>query len=250
MKKGLIIFLIVLGVLVILGVGGFFLFKAKKPAEEGIPTPKPEGVLIEVPLEEQPYVVLIPRADGKEFTMEISNIKDANTIEYELVYLSQGLSRGVVGAINLNGETTISRKLLLGTCSRNVCKYDEGVEEGTLTLRLRGAGGTRKVTADFHLQKGVNELTSVDGKFKFTGKLPTGSYYLTMSTIGLLVPIEKEILAGPYGIFTAGSTSIKGGKVFFEDINSSAEIYAWSEKAWEKLENSQANLLSVFIAAQ
>jgi len=56
-----------------------------------------------------------------------------------------------VGTINLNGETSITRKILLGTCSRNVCKYDEGITDGVLTLRLRGAEGVVKITADFDL---------------------------------------------------------------------------------------------------
>lgn len=246
MKKVLPIIVVVL--VSLLGIGGFWVLKSKKTSIPPISVLSPEEKTVEVPLEERPYVVLIPRADGREFTMEISNIKDAKTIEYELVYLSQGLSRGVVGAVDLAGETKISRKLLLGTCSRNVCKYDEGIEEGTLTLRLRGPEGTRKFSADFYLQKGTKELTTVDEKFKFIGKLPVTTYYLTMSTIGLPGPIEGEVVGGPYGIFTSGTATIKGGQISFGGLNSLAKIYSWTGKNWQQMKTAEAPELTTFIA--
>jgi hypothetical protein len=208
MKKKLSIILPIIGALLI--IGGIFLIRAKNKTRTTSGEEEQQET-IETPLSEKPYVVLIPRADGKEFTMEISRIKDAKTIEYELVYESQGLSRGVIGSVELSsGETEVSRKLLLGSCSKDVCKYDEGVEEGTLTLRFRGDEGTRKFTADFHLQQGGQELSSIDEKFKLSGKFSSGTFYLTMSTIGLPEEMEEKVIAGPYGIFTAGSSSVKG----------------------------------------
>jgi len=234
MKKIIAIIIIILVVLG-LGIGGIFILRGRRPAKPTSPTPggKEEAVL-EVPLSERPFVTLTPRNDGREFTMEISRIKNIDTVEYELVYLSQGLSRGVIGSIDLNGQTSISRKLLLGTCSRNVCKYDEGIEEGTLTLRFRGAAGTRKFIADFHLQQGVKELTSIDGKFKLAGKLPSGAFYITMSTVGLPKEIEGKIVGGPYGVFTSGSEIVKNGVVTLSlsEKSPSAKLYSWDEKSW------------------
>ena len=159
---------------------------------------------------DRPYVALIPRADGREFTLEISRIKHAETVEYELVSESLGLSRGAVGSIKVSpGETEISREVLLGTCSRDVCKYDEGVEQGILTLRFRGSEGIRKFETDFHLQQGGSELTSIDENFKLAGKFGASTFYLTMPTIGLPQEVEEEVIAGPYGVFTPGSASVK-----------------------------------------
>jgi hypothetical protein len=208
MKKNILIAIIVVVVLA-LGIVTAFLIKGRNASKIEV-EPEEEGVLIETPLKERPYVTLTPRADGKEFTLEISRFGDAETIEYELVYLSQGLSRGVVGSVEVKGESSISRDLLLGTCSRNVCKYDEGVEEGTLTLRFRSEEGTRKLTADFHLQQGDDDLTSVDEKFTLSGNFSPTTFYITMSTVGLPEELEEgEIVAGPYGVFTAGSTAAK-----------------------------------------
>lgn len=107
--------------------------------------------LREIPADELPVVRLIPRADKREVTLEIENLKNVNSFEYELTYLANDLPRGVVGTINLEGQTKITRKILLGTCSKNVCKYDEGVKGGTLTLRLRRSDGVIKATAPFDL---------------------------------------------------------------------------------------------------
>ena len=234
MKKNLKIGLIALLALGLIGGGVFFLFKSKKPAEEEIIIPE-EGVLIKTTLDERPYVTLTSRSDGHELTLEISRIKNAQTIEYELVYLSAGLSRGVIGSINVNGDTTISRKLLLGTCSRNVCKYDEDITEGTLTLRFRASDGVRKFISDFHLQQRDETLTSIDGNFQLEGKFSLTAFYLTMSTIGLPKEIEDQPVSEIYGVFTVGSKTIKNGVVTLTltEEKPDAKLYSWDGKRWQ-----------------
>jgi len=153
MKKITAIILVVFLGLGIIGGLFFLVFKNKKASSSLKPTPTPQQIMEELPAEELPLVWVIPSADKHEVTLEIKNIKNATSLEYELTYLSKEIPRGVVGTVNLKeGETSITRKILLGTCSRNVCKYDEGVTGGTLTLRLRGPEGLIKVTGDFDLQ--------------------------------------------------------------------------------------------------
>jgi len=237
MKKRLPI-IIGIVVFVLLLVAGLIWWRNKRAREGKLPSLAPEGRLIETTLEERPYVSLTPRTDGREFTLEISRIKNAETVEYELVYLTRGLSRGVIGSIDLKGETVISRKLLLGTCSRGACKYDEDVTEGTLTLRFRGPDGVRKFVSDFHLQQGGQELTSIDNNFKLEGEFSSDTFYLTMSTVGLPKEFEGEVIGGPYGVFTVGSKSIKNGKVALtlNEEDSSVKLYAWTGRAWEEVE--------------
>lgn len=160
MKKNLMIVAVVVLAVLIFG-GGLFIFgKAKNGTmSTNKVTPTPESVSVEIPPEDLPTVRIIPRADKKEITLEIKGIKSADSIEYELSYLSKGLSRGVVGTIELNGETSITRQILLGTCSKNVCKYDEGVTGGSLLLRLRGPSGVTKITANFDLATSAQGLT-------------------------------------------------------------------------------------------
>jgi len=234
MKKNWWLFLI-LAVLFLLG--GFFVVKKVKKSQEGpTPTPTPEGVLIESTLEERPYVTLTPRVDGREMTLSISQIKNADSIEYELVYLSNDLSRGVIGTIHLNSnEKNISRNLLLGTCSRNVCKYDENVTEGTLTLRFRDSDGVRKFITDFHLQQGDEILSSKDGHFQVEGKFSPTVFYLTMSTMGLPEEIEGQTASEIYGVFTVGNKTIKNGVVTLALVEESptASLYSWDGKVWQ-----------------
>lgn len=234
MKKRYFLIVLVIAVLLL---GGFLVWRRGRISEVASEA-ESEGVLIETSLEERPYVTMTPRADGKEFTLNISRIKNAKTIEYELVYLSNGLSRGVIGSITLKGETAVERELLLGTCSRNVCKYDEGVEEGTLTLRFRGEDGTRKFVSDFHLQQGEKELTSVDNNFNLRGTFSTSAFYLTMNTIGLPSEIEGKVIGGPYGVFTAGTQTVKNGEVSLklEEENPSAKLFSWTGRAWQEME--------------
>lgn len=251
MKKNLMIALIILLVLALAGAGAFFVLRSKKAVEEVI-TPESKGVLIETTLEERPYVTLTPRDDGRELTLSISRIKNAQTIEYELVYLSAGLSRGVIGSVDLKGETTVERNLLLGSCSRNVCKYDEDVSEGTLILRFRGPDGVRKFVTDFHLQQKDETLTSVDGNFQIEGKISPTAFYLTMATIGLPASpamstdrqaggpeeIEGQTISEIYGVFTAGNKTIKNSIVTLTlaEESPTASLYSWDGKVWQKEE--------------
>ncbi len=238
MKKNILIITVVSAVL-ILGIITAFLLKGRTTPGVIPEIEEERGSLIETSLEQRPYVTLTPRTDGKEFTLDISRIDNAQIIEYELIYLSQGLSRGVIGSIDLDGESEISRKLLLGTCSKDVCKYDEGIEEGTLTLRFRSSEGTRKFVTDFHLQQGDDKLTSLDGNFSLTGKINKSAFYITMLTVGLPKAIEKDIIVGPYGIFTSGRTTISSAEVAFnlEEEKDEVKLYSWGTKGWSEEDN-------------
>lgn len=248
MKKNLPIILLVLaGVLILVG-GGLWLTRGKGGAGKATPTPTPEKIISEVPLAERPYVSLTPRADGRELTLKITNIKNANSLEYELAYLSNDLSRGVIGSVDLKGETSLTRPLLLGSCSKNTCKYDENVTEGNLVLRFRGPAGVEKFTSDFHLQKGGTELSSLDGFFKATAKLPAGTYFVTMATVGLPAPVAGAVLGQPYGIFSAGSQVLKPTTAVTltpDGKTTGFQVYFWDGKTWLQ---KPTNLLGVFVA--
>ena len=88
MSKNLAI--IVLVVVSLLAGTGFFLVRGRGGAGKVTPTPTPEKMAVEAPIEERPYVSLIPRADGRELTLSIAGIKNATSLEYELAYLSRG----------------------------------------------------------------------------------------------------------------------------------------------------------------
>ncbi|MFZ5366451.1 MAG: hypothetical protein ACOZBZ_04170 [Patescibacteria group bacterium] len=226
MKKYLPIIGIFLGALILFGVFFWFL-KGRQTPGTGTSTPTQAPVL----LEERPYVTLTPRTDGHELKLEIENLKNVQTVDYELVYLAGDVSRGVIGSVDLEGENSLSRDLLLGSCSKNVCKYDEGVSEGTLTLRFRGLAGTQKYELAFHLQKGSEAkegLTSGDGNFTFQGNLPSSSFYLSQGTLGVPKMPDGKIIAGPYGVFTASSKNVKGTiKLRLSQPSQTVKVFGW-----------------------
>jgi predicted small lipoprotein YifL len=111
----------------------------KKPVKVA-PTPTPTPRLVEMPVESRPYVSLIPRADGHELKLKITNIKNIDSVEYELLYLASDegneIEKGVGDSLKITGSS-IERDLLLGTAScTNGCKYkyDANVHGGTLKL--------------------------------------------------------------------------------------------------------------------
>lgn len=242
MKKiGLIGGIVLIGVIgVIGGIRGMSGVREEKKETTGGVTPAAARV-IEVSLAGRPFVSLTPTNGAKELELVVTRIKNIAKIEYELTYLSNDLSRGVIGTINLNGESQVTRRLTLGSCSRNVCKYDENVSEGNVSLRLVGADGVRKLSADFHLQKGAGELSSLDGKFKLTAKLDRSAHYLTMSTLGLPGDFDGEIVGEPYGVFTSASTALKGAKINLTGA------FGWIGGRWQKLDPNNVSVLTTYV---
>ncbi|MDP3954839.1 MAG: hypothetical protein Q8Q15_00560 [bacterium] len=226
-------------IVIIIALAGVFYVATGSQKPE---TPKEETVKETVlPIGERPYVSLTPRDDGHELTMEITGIVDVDTVEYELVYLAEGVSRGGVGSGDLKGGSSFTRKVLFGTCSKNVCRYDEGVTGGTLTLRFRGKSGTQKYEVPFLLNSGgktQNRLVLPDGSFQFEGTLSSKTFYVTLSTIGLPKNPEGKIVGGPYGLFTSGSKTVKGTvKIRLDEASPNAKMLGWDSKtsSWTEI---------------
>lgn len=112
---------------------------AKNKQAPATPTPTPR--LIEIPIEDRPYISLIPRSDGHELKLKIDKIgSNISQIEYELLYTATDegneIEKGVGDTIKVSGSN-LERDLLLGTAScTNGCKYkyDTNITGGTLTL--------------------------------------------------------------------------------------------------------------------
>ncbi len=228
MKKYLPIALFLLGLAIFAGVY-FFVIKGKNNK----PVVEEEDVVAEIPFDQRPVTTLVPFKEGHWLKLSISNIKvKATTLDYELLYKTQdGAMQGVPGSIKLDGAGNIERELLLGSESSGKFRYDEGVEEGTLTLRFRNEKGklTGKLSTEFHLQSGTDTLTSQDGKFKFMlSKAPKTGFFLTMNTFGI-PGVTTAPSEGPYGVFT-DTTSVTGQP----------------DGQWTKVENPNASSLGIF----
>jgi len=229
MKKFLPIILFVLGI-VVLGLVYFFVIKAPKKSnvEEDTDT------LIEVPLSDRPVVSLTPTTDGHWLNLKIDKIKisGAYSMDYELLYnLPDGRTQGVPGSITLNGQSLIERKLLLGSESSGKFRYDEGVKEGTITIRFRNDKGKliARFTTKFALLSNTKEPESVDQKFSVVLEKSVKGFMVLMETFGIPASAPSDIKSGPYGIFYSESTSLKG-----EAKLESYVPYLYTNSNWEK----------------
>ncbi|KKR87457.1 MAG: hypothetical protein UU32_C0005G0016 [Candidatus Woesebacteria bacterium GW2011_GWB1_41_10] len=192
---------ILLGVGVLILAGAFLLIKNSKEVGNEDETVK------EIPVEQRPIVSLIPSGDGHWLKLKIEQIKveGAVSLDYELLYtLPDGRVQGVPGTVKIKGD--VIRDLLLGSESSGKFRYDEGVETGSMTVRFRNLKGKLigKLSTKFHMQTGVKELTSADGKFTYSpDKISKGVYYVTMETFAEPNPSTVVVYKDGYGVFSS-----------------------------------------------
>ena len=141
-----------LGILLIVVVGGVVVVKSlNKPSA----APAQEEMKEDLPPVVASVVVdLKPKAEGKSVVLTVTNIhKDTESLEYELSYTTdEELPKGALGKISLDGRTEISRDILLGTCSKNVCTYDKGVKSVKLVLRFNNPSGASQYSKEYPLE--------------------------------------------------------------------------------------------------
>lgn len=80
------------------------------------------------------------RTDRLAVIINFSGLNNANSVSYQLTYVGDGISQGVMGAIQPS-EGTQSRELLFGTCSRNVCRYHSNIHDARLVITSRLKSG-------------------------------------------------------------------------------------------------------------
>jgi len=148
MKKYLPIIVIGFVVLILIVGVAKLLDKPKSPTGE---TPSKTSTPFSKSIEElsesqRPKVEIKQRADGKALNVTFSNLKNFISLQYELSYLTKDeIPQGVIGTpIALDGKDSITKELLLGTCSGTVtlkCRYDENVHQISLTAKYTDKNG-------------------------------------------------------------------------------------------------------------
>lgn len=244
MKKYLPLLLLLAGIAAVVLV---FVFLRKGGTDES--SNDKESSLIEMDLKDRPFVSLTPTSDGHYLTLRIDeiNVPRAEIMEYELLYeVPGGVTQGVPGTVDISDLSSFEIELLLGSESSGNYRYDEGVEEGTITVRFRNKDGKMliKFSSDFHMQSDDEELTSIDGMFSYRfDDLPDG-YYVTMPTIGFPGKGPGSVQEGPYGVFSSSST-FPQGEVTIDGGN----VYLLDDGNWEMLEDSNAETIGIFVSA-
>lgn len=146
---------IVLGVVLILALFGgtyYVLFGKTKQKEAPVET---SGDVVQSLKAEDLGLDLEVSPDQKKVKFSISKASDIASIEYQITYeadstaqeQSEGsddrVQKGIVGQANVvSGNASYeSDWLVLGTCSKNVCRYDTKVNNIDLTLKITKKDG-------------------------------------------------------------------------------------------------------------
>lgn len=152
-NKNLLYALVGILVLVLLVGGGFYFLNSRNQSdnedeisefEEDYPELSPDEI----------GLTMEARSDGRAVRFAIGKASDIESIEYDLSYeadlsdaeAAEGgeggrIQRGVTGEDTVTGDTYESEYLDLGSCSSGRCRYDTGVEEVTLVLKITKKDG-------------------------------------------------------------------------------------------------------------
>lgn len=233
--------------LFLLGAGGLVAFQKF--------TAKPAGPVEEVDLifdPAGPYALLYPRRDGNALILDIRRVASYNEFAYQLSYTDgEGIDRGA-GFLDTwiklpEGKGNYEQELLFGSCSKNVCKYDEGVENGTLILRLKKGQQIYRTTALWHLQKpdvALGILTSGDGHlvYKMSAEreqLSNIGFTIVNDLTGVpKLPSGKLVYGKVYSLNAPIAKNVPSGDVSLElaeNPPSGAKLFRYNNE-WTELE--------------
>lgn len=239
--KYLPVFLLIGGA-VLVSLIGFIIFNLRSKEAPGLSSNKEERVVKELSFEERPYVTLTPNSAGNELSLSITRIPTSiETIEYELTYnTAAGVLQGVPGSVDVAGKSVLERELTLGTCSSGVCRYDKGVKDIKLSLKLRdGKGKLLAKTPAMAVNLLNNTQNLTNGKFSLRLDKKTKDYYVVMETYGVPGKIPGKVIEGPYGVFTSGKNKQIGTVDF-------AIVHQWDGNSWEEVRGGKISSLGVF----
>lgn len=110
--------------------------------------------------------------DGKSISVYFANLQKTSSLAYTLSYLTNGKPEGAGGSINTKGKFSLSRTLLLGTCSSGVCRYHTNIANAQLTVTITYKDG-RTVTRTYPLKIGRTVVKKIVPVKKITTKLKT-----------------------------------------------------------------------------
>lgn len=153
LPKGLLFGLI--GLLVVgLAAGAYFMLAGRSASTEEEETAVDSSV-VETLTADQLGLSIEAKPDGKAVKFKIEKAGDIKSLEYQVTYEADStaqekaeggedrVQRGITGEAEVEGDRLSyeSEWLDLGSCSRNVCKYDSGVDSVELTLKIMKKNG-------------------------------------------------------------------------------------------------------------
>lgn len=136
----------VLALIVLLLIGGYLLFFAKKEASPRSPLPAQEQEVVETvpPQDIGLQFTLRPDKKAAKFTMQAQSIA---SVEYQIFYTKEVNGEEVPEALIGEVRPTAGAESIgidyreFGTCSVKVCRYDKVVSSVTLILKITKTDG-------------------------------------------------------------------------------------------------------------
>lgn len=87
------------------------------------------------------------RSDRRAVLINLSNLNKATSVTYSLSYTGNGIAQGAQGTVIVGSETSATRELLFGTCSKNVCTYHANIINARLEIRSKLKNGITTLKA-------------------------------------------------------------------------------------------------------
>ena len=147
---------IIIGILLVLVVliGGFFLFNSQKSDSATGDEMLISSDLPELTPEDIGMVVTV-RDDKKAVMFELNKAKDIEKVEYTIEYeaeTEEGIAnQGIFGEMNIGADGITKTDFReFGTCSAGKCRYDNVTSDITITLKV-----TKKDGKDYQVVKVV-----------------------------------------------------------------------------------------------
>ena len=146
-------------VVLIIAVAGYMFVSKQKATKEPVVQETPEEQALQMKPEEI-GLELTPNKALTEVEMKITDVSKFTHFDFEMSYDAivdgEAVPKGAIGSGDVNpGETSIDRKITIGTCSSGTCKYDKGVKKMSFLIRLTLKDGeTAVVKKDLDLSGG------------------------------------------------------------------------------------------------
>jgi hypothetical protein len=134
--------------IVLLAVGAYFFIASKSKAPEQDEQADTADV-VQTLSADQLGLSIVAKPDSKAVKIKIEKAGDIKSIEYQVTYEADStaqekaeggeprVQRGITGQADVKDSLTYESEWLdLGSCSRNICRYDTGVQKVDVTLKI------------------------------------------------------------------------------------------------------------------
>lgn len=238
-------------VTIVLANCSFLAKPAPSPTPEPSPPPRVQALSFDP---DAPHVSLWPREDALGLTITINGADEYQVIEAKVQYqTSEGRSQGFLKTLPSAGKKVVKGEGIFGSCSRGVCKYDQGVDQGSVELAFRKSDGSEsfwKTGFKIALLAAGEGVSSTDGKLNYRADL--SGAVIIHKLLGL--PEPRLDLYQDYGYGVYNQAGVAQGEValaFFElpEKFEQLEIAYWDGQEW-KTAKTEADLTQKRLTAR